>query len=152
MKFENGKIEARLNDLFFDVALVAMLKNIDHGMIYRAHHHMSHSCAFCAAQHGQTHLDLVARAAGSNVINRIDILQRLEISLLVTKIADKNFMRTQGLSFIALTFRAAHGSNTKSRLRQLRNKQFPLMTRTPEERHAGNECVSSIKSRWSPSN
>src|SRR3546814_5148293 len=66
MKFENGKIEARLNDLFFDVALVAMLKNIDHGMIYRAHHHMAHSCAFCAAQHGQTHLDLVARAAGSD--------------------------------------------------------------------------------------
>src|SRR3546814_13117202 len=76
MKFENGKIEARLNDLFFDVALVAMLKNIDHGMIYRAHHHMAHSCAFCAAQHGQTHLDLVARAAGSTVINRSDILQR----------------------------------------------------------------------------
>src|SRR3546814_13488169 len=98
MKFENGKIEARLNDLFFDVALVAMLKNIDHGMIYRAHHHMAHSCAFCAAQHGQTHLDLVARAAGSNVINRIDILQRLEISLIVTKIAATNFMPTQARS------------------------------------------------------
>src|SRR3546814_11112409 len=97
MKFENGEVEASLNVLVFDVALVAMLSNIDHGMIYRAHHHMAHSCAFFAAQHGQTHLDLVARAAGSNVINRIDILQRLEISLRVTKIADKNFMRTQGL-------------------------------------------------------
>src|SRR3546814_14705918 len=94
MKFENGKIEARLNDLFFDVALVAMLKNIDHGMIYRAHHHMAHSCAFCAAQHGQTHLDLVARAAGSNVINLIDTLQPLEISLHLTKTTDKNLLHT----------------------------------------------------------